>query len=141
MVKISLACSTPRACRGGSASCKGNPTAPSAESLELVSSLRIEGDGTWGSSRPQPPTSCAGHSTGSRIPAPARAAFRRRATDARCGEPAAVSAFAAVGVTGLMVATVKIFDTVTAALAELPEDARPGVEADLFGQALSGGRA
>ncbi|KQT93310.1 hypothetical protein ASG60_08020 [Methylobacterium sp. Leaf469] len=76
-----------------------------------------------------------------RIPAPARAAFRRRATDARCGEPAAVSAFAAVGITGLMVATVELFDTVAAALASVPEDARPGAEVDLFGQALSGGPA
>lgn len=79
-----------------------------------------------------------------RIPAPARTAFRRRATDARCGEPAAVSAFAAVGITSitsLMVATVELFDTVAAALAKVPEDARPGAEVDLFGQALSGGRA
>ena len=76
-----------------------------------------------------------------RIPAPARAAFRRRATDARCGEPAAVSAFAAVGIHHLLVATVELFDVVAAALAEVPEDARPGAEVDLFDQVLSGGPA
>jgi hypothetical protein len=76
-----------------------------------------------------------------RISEPARTAFRRRATDARCGEPAAVSAFAAVGVLNLLVASVELFDAVATALADVPEDARPGAEVDLFGQALSGGPA
>lgn len=76
-----------------------------------------------------------------RIPDHARTTFRLRAVEARCGEPETVSAFAAIGVTDLMIPTVQMFDAVAAALAELPEDARRVAEADLFDQALSGGRA
>lgn len=72
-----------------------------------------------------------------RIPRPAQVAFRRRVVEARCEQPDAVAAFAAVGVTNLMRPAVIVYDSVAAALAALPEADRPAVEVGLFGQALT----
>jgi hypothetical protein len=72
-----------------------------------------------------------------RIRRPAQVAFRRRVVEARCGEPDAVAAFAAVGVTNLMRPAVIVYDAVATALAGMPEAERPAIEAGLFGQALT----
>ncbi len=71
------------------------------------------------------------------IPRPAQVTFRRRVVDARCEEPDALAAFAAVGVTNLMRPAVIVYDSVAAALAELPEAERTAAETPLFGQALT----
>lgn len=71
------------------------------------------------------------------IPRPAQTAFRRRVVEARCEEPNAVAAFAAVGVTNLMRPPVLVYDDVAAALADMPEADRPAIEVPLFGEALT----
>lgn len=72
-----------------------------------------------------------------RIPRPAQVAFRRRVVEARCEQPEAVAAFAAVGVTNLMRPAVIVYDSVAAALRAMPEAERPAIEVGLFGQALT----
>ncbi|UMY18817.1 hypothetical protein MMB17_05745 [Methylobacterium organophilum] len=72
-----------------------------------------------------------------RLPRPAQVAFKRRVVEARCEEPDAVAAFAAVGVSNLMRPAVIVYDSVAAALADLPEADRPAIEVGLFGQALT----
>ncbi|MRI56573.1 hypothetical protein D8770_21805 [Methylobacterium sp. DB1607] len=71
------------------------------------------------------------------IPRPAQTAFRRRVVDARCEEPDAVAAFAAVGISNVMRPPVMVYDDVAVALAARPKDARPAIEVGLFGQALT----
>ncbi|GAB6842658.1 hypothetical protein HNR00_004621 [Methylorubrum rhodinum] len=71
------------------------------------------------------------------IPRPAQVAFRRRVVEARCEEPEALAAFAAVGVSNTMRPPVMVYDDVAAALAALPEAGRPAIEVGLFGQALT----
>jgi len=71
------------------------------------------------------------------IPRPAQVTFRRRVVDARCEEPDALAAFAAVGVSNTMRPPVIVYDDVAAALADLPEADRPAIEVGLFGQALT----
>jgi hypothetical protein len=71
------------------------------------------------------------------IPRPAQVAFRRRVVDARCGEPDAVAAFAAVGISNTMRPPVMVYDDVSAALAGMPEADRPAIEGRLFGEALT----
>lgn len=71
------------------------------------------------------------------IPRPAQTAFRRRVVDARCEEPDAVAAFAAVGISNVMRPPVIVYDDVAAALAGIPEADRPAVEVALLGQALT----
>ncbi|SFU93531.1 hypothetical protein SAMN02799631_03250 [Methylobacterium sp. 174MFSha1.1] len=72
-----------------------------------------------------------------RIPQAAQIAFRRRVVEARCEEPDALAAFAAVGVSNVMRPPVLVYDDVAVALAALPEDARPAIEVPLLGQALT----
>lgn len=71
------------------------------------------------------------------IPRPAQIVFRRRVVDARCEDPGALAAFAAVGISNVMRPPVMVYDDVAAALAGIPEADRPAIEVALFGQALT----
>ncbi len=71
------------------------------------------------------------------IPRPAQTAFRRRVVDARCEEPDAVAAFAAVGISNVMRPPVIVYDDVAAAFVGMPEADRPAIEVALFGCPLT----
>lgn len=75
-----------------------------------------------------------GTSTGSR--GRAQTVFRRRVVEARCGEPEAVAAFVAIGISNVMRPPVMVYDDVAAALAALTEAERPVVEVGLFREAF-----
>ncbi|MFC6790764.1 hypothetical protein ACFQE0_14775 [Methylobacterium komagatae] len=75
------------------------------------------------------------------LPFKVQSTFRRTVFEARSGREEAVAAFAAVGVTDVVLHTLDLFDLVAAGIAALEEEDRAAAEIALLGQPIQSGPA